>query len=44
MEYQKFFQKATGNPSYDYQVRLAAADPWPDLLEAPMGAGKRGGA
>ncbi len=40
MEYQKFFQKATGNPPYDYQVRLAEADPWPDLLEAPTGAGK----
>ncbi len=40
MEYQKFFHKATGNPPYDYQVRLAEADPWPDLLEAPTGAGK----
>jgi len=40
MEYQKFFQKATGNPPYPYQERLAEADPWPDLLEAPTGAGK----
>ncbi len=40
MEYREFFQRATGNPPYDYQVRLAEADPWPDLLEAPTGAGK----
>jgi CRISPR-associated endonuclease/helicase Cas3 len=40
MEYRAFFQKATGNPPYEYQLRLAAADPWPDLLEAPTGAGK----
>ncbi len=44
MKYRDFFQKATGNPPYDYQVRLAEADPWPDLLEAPTGAGKTGGA
>lgn len=40
MDYRKFFQTATGNPPYDYQQRLAEADPWPDLLEAPTGAGK----
>lgn len=40
MEYQKFFEKATGNAPYDYQVRLAEAENWPDLLEAPTGAGK----
>jgi CRISPR-associated endonuclease/helicase Cas3 len=40
MEFKKFFQTATGNPPYEYQVRLAEADPWPDLLEAPTGAGK----
>ncbi len=38
MEYGEFFQTATGNPPYDYQVRLAEAAPWPDLLEAPTGA------
>jgi CRISPR-associated endonuclease/helicase Cas3 len=40
MEFKKFFQTATGNPPYEYQVRQAEADPWPDLLEAPTGAGK----
>ncbi len=40
MEYQEFFSRATGYPPYDYQVRLAEADPWPDLLEAPTGVGK----
>lgn len=40
MHYQSFFQKATGNSPYEYQARLADADPWPDLLEAPTGAGK----
>lgn len=40
MTYVDFFKQATGNPPYDYQVRLAKADPWPDLLEAPTGAGK----
>jgi CRISPR-associated endonuclease/helicase Cas3 len=40
MNYRKFFQTATGNPPYPYQERLAEAAPWPDLLEAPTGAGK----
>lgn len=40
MEHQNFFQRATGKPPYDYQVRLAEAEEWPDLLEAPTGAGK----
>lgn len=40
MDYQTFFQTATGNLPYPYQERLAGADPWPDLLEAPTGAGK----
>jgi len=40
MHYREFFQTATGYSAYDYQVRLAEADPWPDLLEAPTGAGK----
>ena len=38
--YVDFFRQATGNAPYDYQVRLAEADPWPELLEAPTGAGK----
>lgn len=38
MNYRKFFQTATGNPPYDYQQRLAEAEPWPDLLEALIGA------
>jgi len=40
MKFAKFFKNATGNQPYDYQVRLAEADPWPELLEAPTGAGK----
>jgi CRISPR-associated endonuclease/helicase Cas3 len=40
MNFVEFFKQATGNPPYDYQQRLAEADPWPDLLEAPTGAGK----
>lgn len=40
MNYPAFFQQATGNAPYPYQVRLAEANPWPDLLEAPTGAGK----
>lgn len=40
MNYPTFFQQATGNAPYPYQERLAGADPWPDLLEAPTGAGK----
>lgn len=40
MRYEHFFQRATGNPPYDYQTRLAEAEIWPDLLEAPTGAGK----
>jgi len=40
MNFAEFFESATGNPPYEYQKRLAEADPWPDLLEAPTGAGK----
>ncbi len=40
MNYPTFFQQATGQAPYPYQERLAGADPWPDLLEAPTGAGK----
>lgn len=40
MKFKDFFQQATGNKPYPYQERLAEANPWPDLLEAPTGAGK----
>ncbi len=40
MNFVEFFKQATGNLPYGYQQRLAEADPWPDLLEAPTGAGK----
>ena len=40
MEFEEFFQLATGNKPYPYQEGLAKANPWPDLLEAPTGAGK----
>lgn len=37
--YAEFFQKATGNPPYPYQARLAQ-EPWPDLLDIATGLGK----
>lgn len=41
MDYTEFFIKATGRDSpFKYQTRLAECDTWPDLLEAPTGAGK----
>jgi CRISPR-associated endonuclease/helicase Cas3 len=40
MEFKDFFNRTTGYEPYPYQIRLAEADPWPDLLEAPTGAGK----
>lgn len=40
MRFSALFRRATGYPPYLYQERLAEADPWPDLLEAPTGAGK----
>ena len=40
MEFEQFFKQATGNDPYDYQSRLARANPWPDVLEAPTGVGK----
>jgi CRISPR-associated endonuclease/helicase Cas3 len=41
MNYTAFFHKATGREvPFEYQTRLAERDTWPDLLEAPTGAGK----
>ena len=40
MNFLDFFNRATGQQPYSYQVRLAEATYWPDLLEAPTGAGK----
>ncbi len=41
MNYRDFFLKATGqNEPFGYQIRLAEGETWPDLLEAPTGAGK----
>lgn len=42
MDFASFFQQATGVGPYSYQKRLAA-DGLPDVLEAPMGAGKTAG-
>jgi CRISPR-associated endonuclease/helicase Cas3 len=41
-EYKQFFKEATGLPGdpYAYQVRLALADPFPNLLDVPTGLGK----
>lgn len=39
MQYSDFFQRATGSPPYDYQLRMAEAG-LPELLEAPTGTGK----
>jgi len=39
--YETFFEKATtGKTPYDYQVRLALADEFPELAEIPTGLGK----
>jgi CRISPR-associated endonuclease/helicase Cas3 len=40
MNYSEFFKQATGQDPYEYQIRLAESEPWPDLLEAPTGVGK----
>jgi CRISPR-associated endonuclease/helicase Cas3 len=41
MTFEDFFTQATEQPQpYQYQSRLAEDDTWPDLLEAPTGAGK----
>lgn len=40
--YKEFFIKATGikNGPYPYQVKLATAEPFPELLDVPTGLGK----
>jgi CRISPR-associated endonuclease/helicase Cas3 len=38
--FEEFFEKATKNPPYDYQVRLALADEPPELVHIPTGLGK----
>ncbi len=40
MLYSSFFERATGNAPYTYQARLAATDPFPDVLDVPTGLGK----
>ncbi|MBI4454794.1 MAG: hypothetical protein HY644_02730 [Acidobacteria bacterium] len=41
MTFDDFFSKATGNNTpYEYQRRLATAEPFPDLLDIPTGLGK----
>jgi len=38
--FEAFFEKATGYSPYPYQVRLANASPFPELLSVPTGVGK----
>ena len=38
--YGNFFEKATGNRPYDYQVRLAVGDKFPEVAEIATGLGK----
>ncbi|HYC54036.1 MAG TPA: CRISPR-associated endonuclease Cas3'' [Candidatus Binatia bacterium] len=38
--FKDFFFRATGHAPYAYQTSFAQADEFPDLLEAPTGAGK----
>lgn len=40
MEFDAFFETATGNPPYAYQRIFAKSLAFPDLLEAPTGCGK----
>jgi CRISPR-associated endonuclease/helicase Cas3 len=40
VEFEAFFQQATGKPSYPYQHRLATVDPFPQLLDIPTDLGK----
>ncbi len=39
VEYQEFFQKATGYTPYPYQIRMAS-EKFPEYLCVPTGAGK----
>src|SRR5262245_10323249 len=38
--FQSFFVQATSSEPYPYQERFAGAEPLPNLLRAPTGAGK----
>ncbi len=40
MIFDRMFETASGSVPFPYQSRLAEAEGWPDLLEAPTGAGK----
>lgn len=39
-DFEDFFRSASGLAPFPYQVRFATADPLPDLLTVPTGAGK----
>src|SRR5579883_373145 len=38
--FKQFFLTATGVNPYSYQIRLASADPFPEVLDVPTGLGK----
>ncbi|HUJ08796.1 MAG TPA: CRISPR-associated helicase Cas3' [Verrucomicrobiae bacterium] len=40
VEFEAFFQQATGKPPYPYQFRLATDGQFPQLLDIPTGLGK----
>lgn len=40
MEFDGFFEKATGNLPFPYQRRLATDQPLPQMIDVPTGAGK----
>lgn len=40
MDFDTFFQRATGNTPFPYQRRLATDETWHHLLDIPTGAGK----
>lgn len=40
MDFPEFFRRAAGSPPYPWQLRLATAEAWPDLLRIPTGCGK----
>ncbi|WP_146404936.1 type I-G CRISPR-associated helicase/endonuclease Cas3g [Allorhodopirellula heiligendammensis] len=40
MDFDSFFQQATGRPPYPYQARLGTQEPLPQVLSVPTGVGK----
>jgi len=40
MDFEAFFQQATGNRPFPYQRRLATGEAWHQLLDLPTGSGK----